>query len=104
LEEALSDDLAVLRNRLVGPEALENCNGSTRQWAKGPIHSAHVSDPAVQRGEVVLSGPGEIGVNHILNPALGNSGLGAHLRFRKELWARVQKDKCKNKPVYEQNW
>jgi hypothetical protein len=39
--------------------------------------------------EVVLGGPGEIGVNHILNPALGNSGLSAHLGIQKELWEKI---------------
>jgi hypothetical protein len=43
-----------------------------------------VADPAEQRSEVVLGSPGEIGVHHVLNPALGDSGLGAHLRVRKE--------------------
>jgi hypothetical protein len=42
-------------------------------------------DPAVQRHEVVLGGPREVGVNHLLNPALGNRNLSARLRIRKEL-------------------
>jgi hypothetical protein len=99
--EGLGDVVTLVRNGLIGPEALERRDISTRQPPKGQVDSAHMSDPTVQRGEVVLGGPGEVGVNHFFNPAFGNCGLGMDLGIRKELWAKIKIDKNKNKPVYE---
>jgi hypothetical protein len=48
-----------------------------------------VSNPAKQRGKIVLGGPGEIAVHHVLDPLLVNSSFGANLRVREEPWAKV---------------
>jgi hypothetical protein len=60
-----------------------------------------VANPAEQRDEVILGGPEEVGVNHFLDPAFGNSSLGVDLGVRKKLCARVKRNKYENKPVYK---
>ena len=98
--EAFGDEVGRLRNRLAGPQALEGREGSSRQQAKGPVDSAHVANPAEQRDEVILGGPGEVGVNHFLDPAFGNSSLGVDLGVREKLCAKVERNEYENKPVY----
>ena len=99
--EAFSDEVSFLRNGLAGPQAFEGRDGSSRQQAKGSVDGAHVSNPAVQRDEVILGGPGEVGVNHFLDPAFGNSSLGADLGVREKLFLKVERNEYENKPVYK---
>jgi hypothetical protein len=99
--EPFSDEVSFLRNGLAGPQGFKGRDGSSRQQAKGSLDGAHVSNPAVQRDEAILGGPGQVGVNHFLNPAFCNSSLGADLGVRKELCAKIKTNKYENKPVYE---
>jgi hypothetical protein len=48
-----------------------------------------MSNPAKQRVEIVLGGPGEIAVHHVLDPLFVNSSFGTDLRVREEPWAKV---------------
>jgi hypothetical protein len=60
-----------------------------------------MNNHAIQRDKTVLGGPGEVGINRFLDPAFGNFSLGTDLGIRKELWAKIKRDKYKNKPVYK---
>jgi hypothetical protein len=98
MKEAFSDCVDALRNSLARPNALEDSGGGIWQQAKGAINCAHMRNPEEQRSEVVLSSPGEVGIHHLLDPELADGSLGAHLRVRKESWAKVCESKYKNKP------
>jgi hypothetical protein len=60
-----------------------------------------VQNPGEHRNKAILAGPGEVGVNHFLGPAFGNSNLGADLGVPEKLCAKVKRNKYENKPVYE---
>ena len=99
--EPFSEEAGVLRNGLAGPQAFEGRDGSSGQLAKGSVDGAHVANPAEQRDEAILGGPGEVGINHFLDPAFCNSSLGADLGVRQKLCAKIKGNKYENKPVYK---
>jgi hypothetical protein len=79
MQKVLSKKVGAFRNSFAGAEALEDDSGSARQQAKGPVDRAHVGNPAEQRGEVVLGGPGEVGIHYLLDSRLVDGSLGAYL-------------------------
>jgi hypothetical protein len=59
-----------------------------------------MANPAEQRDEMILGGPGEVVINHFLDPSFGNSSLGADLGVREKLCAKVERNEYENKQVY----
>jgi hypothetical protein len=98
--EPLGEKSEVVRHGLLKLEALEDFEGSFRQLAKMPVDDPHMRDPRVQRSEVVLCGPGGVGVrNRVLDSELGDCCMRACLEVREQLWKKFKRSLYEHTPV-----